>query len=155
MYNKNQKIQEDGQLDIQLNVKKDNTVAFFKHAVDKQIMTATVIPYWRNFPFVFAFVFQWMLFIFFGIALYFLYSKLPVQIPLFYSQALSSWELINKEILFVIMGFLFLFNCAFPLLNSKIFNFDKRFVLISNISIIILYCLLLFAFTEIFSLLLR
>lgn len=155
MYNNNQKSQDKEQIGIPMNVKKDNSIAFLKNSFDKQVLTVSVTPYWKSFSFVLAFVYSWITFIFLGITLYFNYSKLPAQFPLFYSQALIGWELVSKETLLLILGIFFVFNCIYPLINSKIYNFDKRLVLISNIALIITDSLLLIAFNELFLLLLR
>jgi len=155
MYNNNQKIQDEGQIDIPINVKRDNSIAFLKNSFDKQVLTVSITPYWKSFSFVLAFVYSWITFIFLGITLYLNYSKLPAEFPLFYSQALIGWELVNKAVLLLILGVFFVFNCIYPLINSKIYNFDKRLVLISNIALIITDSLLLIAFNELFLLLLR
>jgi hypothetical protein len=152
MYNKNLKKQKEEQIGIPLNVKQDNSIAFLKHTFDKQVISVTVTPYWRSFPFVLAFVYSWITFIFLGIILYFNYPNLPSQIPLLYSQSLVGWELIDKRALLIMMCFLFMFNVLNPFINSKIYNFDKRLILILSFAIIIIDSFLLIALNELFFL---
>jgi hypothetical protein len=155
MDNKNQKKLKEEQLNIPLDVKKDNSISFFKHSLDKKVRTVSVTPYWRSFYYVLAFVFSWITFLFLSITLYLNYSKIPDQVPMIYSQALVGWDLVNKDMLLLVLAVLFVFNCLSPLINSKIYNFDKRLVLVSCIVLIIVDCLLLIAMNELFFLLLR
>ena len=152
MHNKNLKKQKDEQIGIPLNIKQDNSISFLKHSFDKQVISVSVTPYWRSFPFVLSFVFSWITFIFLGITLYLNYPALPSQIPLLYSQSLVGWDLIDKKALLVMMAFFFVFNIINPLINSKIYNFDKRLILILSLAIITIDSLLLIALNELFFL---
>jgi len=152
MHNKNLKKQKEEQIGIPLNIKQDNSIAFLKHTFDKQVISVSVTPYWRSFPFVLAFVYSWITFIFLGITLYLNYPALPSQIPLLYSQSLVGWDLIDKKALLVMMAFFFVFNIINPLINSKIYNFDKRLILVLSLAIITIDSLLLIALNELFFL---
>ena len=77
------------QIDFPIDIKADNSIAVIKKSFNKKIITASYIPYFKSFPFVISLVFSFLTLGYLGIQTYQSYSKIPSQIPLIYSQAMS------------------------------------------------------------------
>ena len=143
------------QINFPIDVKPDNPIVSLNRSIDKKMIKARAVGYFRSFPFMLSFIFTWLTLIYVAVQVYQNYSALPKEIPMIYSQALSGWEVINKELLIVFLVLFMLFTLISPFINSKIYFFDKRLVLVISLGTMIIDCFVLIGFSEIFSLLLH
>ena len=144
---------KETQINFPIEVKSDNSVDVIKKSFNKTMIKASVVPFYRSFPYVLSMIFTFLTFIFLAIQTYQYYNTMPYQIPLIYSQSATGWQMVDKESLLVFLALFLLFSIVIPYLNSKIYFFDKRLVVVMSIGIVILDCFVLIAFSEIFSLL--
>jgi hypothetical protein len=149
------KPEKETQINFPIDVKPDNPIVTLNKSFDKRMIKAKAIGYFRSFPFMLSFIFTWITLIYIAVQVYQNYNMLPGEVPLIYSQALSGWEVINKEIFLYFLGGFLAFTLISPFINSKIYFFDKRLVLVMSIGIIIIDFFIIIGFSEIFSLLLK
>ena len=142
------------QLPIPMKKPKNEMVYGIRRKVNKSMTYAGVIPFWRNFYFVLAFLTNLFTVVSLSGFLYFNYERLPNNIPLIYNQATKLWTPVNKQFLLVIVFTLLIFLIWNTYLNSKIFQFDRRLVHMLNISVVMSCIILLVALSQIMSLLL-
>lgn len=145
---------EDGQMKMPIKQPRSELVYGLKRNLDRSITYAGVVPYWRNFLFVAAFLTTFFTILTLGYVLLLYYFKLPLQIPIFFSQATNSWTAIDRKLIIGIPASMIFYLVAITYLNAKIFRFDRRLVEVINLSIIIADLLLLLGLGQILSLLL-
>lgn len=151
---KQNKQKQDEQLSMPIKKQNSEVVFGIKRSVDKSITYAGVIPYWRSFFFVAAFMSSLINIGLLGYVLYKNFSKLPAEVPLFYNQATASWTNYSRNTLFIIPIVILFFAIFVTILNAKIYRFDRRLVLMLNISIILANIFLVVGLGQILSLLL-
>lgn len=142
------------QLAMPMKRSSSEVVYGIKRNVDKRITYAGVIPYWRSFFFVAAFVSSIVTLILISYILYNYYAVLPNALPLYYIQASQSWMTFSKPTVIVIPFIVLLFTIFSTILNAKIYHFDRRLVLMLNIAIIMANIFLVVGLAQIISLLL-
>lgn len=141
---------------IKLDIKESKFDWFYsiRRKVTEVEAVAEAIPYWRNFSAVAALMSS---IAFIGIITYLIlsfYDILPPEIPLIYSQAGKSWDLIEKEFLPVIPVFLGVLLILTIRFNISSYSFDRRLAYIVNLAVTIFNIFGLIAFLQIFSLIL-
>jgi hypothetical protein len=65
------------------------------------------------------------------------------------------WEVVDKQAFIYFLGGFLIFAILSPIINSKIYFFDKRLVFVLNIGTMIINSFILIAFSEILLLILH
>lgn len=142
------------QLVIPIQKPRGEMIYGVKRKVNKSIVYAGAVPHWRSFFFVSATLSTWALIIGLVLILYINFPKLPEQVPLIYHQNSQTWQTVNKETLIAFPIALTVFSIFITYLNSKIYHFDRRLVMILNIAMILTNFFLIIGLSQLFSLLL-
>lgn len=113
-----------------------------------------VMPFWKNFSFVFYALSS--IIIPAGIVLVMIlnFSKIPLELPVFYDPLISSWTLMDKSIAIFVPIVYSIANLFLLNITHSIFQFDRRLAQIIGISMNIANILFLIAFSQILSLVL-
>ncbi len=148
---KETKREKNTQLAMPIKNGKTDVVYGLKRKIDKRITYAGIIPYWRSFFFVAALMSSITNALIISYVLYRYYTVLPADIPLFYNQASQNWQNLGKSTLIALPIILIVFAIITSIYSAKIFHFDRRLVLMLNISIIIANILLAIGLAQILS----
>jgi hypothetical protein len=147
-------INEAEQFPMEIEQGRDQWLSNMKMGFEKTLDYASVNAYWRSMVSVIALVAGVFLISVYSAILFFSYSKIPAMVPLFYSQATSSWTLSTKDTLIYIPVVFLALLVIISRLNYSIFNFDRRLATVINISLICFDILFLLAFSQLLSIVL-
>ena len=151
---KSVKAQAESQLAMAIPKKPSEVVFGVKRSINKGIINASVVAYWRSFWFVSAFMTTAATIILLLLLLFFNNNALPETVPLIYFQSNSSWATVPKLWLWGIPTLTAIFWIAITKLQSRIYRSDRRLVLMLNIAIIFTDITLLIGLAQLFSILL-
>jgi len=138
---------------ISLDLKKDRLEGYYQVKRKLAHLEATVeaLPYWKNFLSVLAFMLFLLLVIFIFYVTVSNYHRLPKQIPLIYSQANNTWNLVDKEIYLVLPFVLLLMLFMLIRFNTLAFKFDRRLAIMVNLVLVLTSLLGFIAYIQLFS----
>lgn len=144
-------MQKEPQIKLPIKSSRLEGVYKVKQDINNKKAEIGVIPYWRNFTFVFTLVFSILVLVAMDYYFFQVYLELPSQIPLVYNQSISSWNLIDKNALIIFplvqLGIiLIIFK-----INTVIYHFDRRLVQTVNYGLILSNILLAIALFELLS----
>lgn len=79
------------------------------------------------------------------------YQVLPKQLPMIYSQANNTWNLVDKEV-FLVIPFVLLFLLFLIIrFNTLTFKFDRRLAIMVNLVLVLTSLLGFIAYAQLFS----
>lgn len=145
---------KDTQLEIPIRRSSKDLVLDVKRNIDKSITYAGVLPHWRSFQFVAAFLVSIFTMMLIAYVLYLNFDKLPPEVPMIFNQAGQNWTSIDRRLLIGLPVSQIFFIALFTYWNSKIYRFDRRLVQMLSLSIVIANIFLLIGFGQILSLIL-
>lgn len=121
------------------------------HRLETQL---EVMPFWKNFSSVFFAISS--IIIPAGILGVMLtnFSKIPMQIPLFYNPKISSWMLVDKNLAVFIPIIYGISNLVLININYSIFQFDRRLSQVIIFTMNIANILFMVAFSQILTIIL-
>ncbi|MBN1331337.1 hypothetical protein JW978_00425 [Candidatus Dojkabacteria bacterium] len=147
MENKN----ELGQLGLGIRVNRFQPVIFVQRRLNNLERKIEVMPFWKNFAFVFMLFSSIAFSLIIEVAILINYKDLPFEIPLFYDPTKSSWLFLEKG--WVVLVPIVYTGLNLLLLNIvySIFQFDRRLAQIIAGSVGIFNILYLIAFAQLLS----
>ncbi len=151
-----QEIEKIPESQIQLGIKESSLEPIYKikRAVTQLEKRAEVMPFWRNAVTVIALVVSTFSIIINTFVVYFFFSKLPLDVPLFYNHTSNQWQLYDKSfylglpILYTILTFI-----TWKLIYS-VFPFDRRLASVATWTLLFFSVFSVIGVTQILSLLL-
>lgn len=122
------------------------------HTLQKREEEIELMPYWRNVAAPLAMVSgiaSILLSLYIGVLRF---NQLPPKIPLYYIEATSSWEQIDKTIALAAPILLFIFNFLVWRLGFLVFRFDRRLSIASSWILLLVNFLISLALLQVYSL---
>ena len=141
---------------IQLGIKESSLEPVYKvrRAMKKMERTAEVMPFWKSEITVITLVISAFSILIITFEIFFFFSKLPINVPLFYNHITNQWELSDKSLYlffpFVYAGSMFL---VWRLIYS-VFPFDRRLASVTTWALFFFSIFGTVGISEIFTLLL-
>ena len=122
------------------------------HTLERREEEIELMPYWRNVAAPLAMVSGIaviLLSLYIGV---FKFNQLPPKVPLYYIEATSSWEQIDKTITLAAPILLLIFNFLVWRLGFLVFRFDRRLSIASSWILLLVNFLISLALLQIYSL---
>lgn len=143
-----------GESQLEFEIKKDPLEFWYKfknylYDLERRI---EAIPFWKHFVCVFSFV---VMMFAFGVPMIIssiYWDQLPIKIPFFYSQDVSSWIVAPKMYLYYVSSGLMMLGLFIYYLSYILYSSDRRLSITINVLLIFVSILYIVAFWQILSL---
>ncbi|MBD3280312.1 hypothetical protein GF389_02190 [Candidatus Dojkabacteria bacterium] len=142
---------EAGQIDLGIKVNRFQPIVFIQRRLNRLERRIEVMPFWKNFGFVFM-LFSTVAFnLIVELALIVNYDDFPFEIPFFYAPTESSWLFLEKGWLVLVPIVHTVLNLILLNVVYSIFQFDRRLAQIIGATIGTFNILYLLAFAQLLS----